>query len=128
MLKPTNCLIAGIDPTKTSAFTKEEFNAKIPPHARWPADNYNHLMEQPTQFYAISLVLAFLASHGQAGEAGASVTKTDVHLAWAYVGIRVVHSLVHCLGNNIMRRFSIFLVSSAVLVAMTIRAAGTVFA
>src|SRR5215469_14555880 len=43
-----------------SVATKEEWNAKIPPRARWPADNYNHLMEQPTQFYAIALTMMLL--------------------------------------------------------------------
>lgn len=40
--------------------TKEEINRKLPIHVRWPADNYNHLMEQPTQFYAVAIALALL--------------------------------------------------------------------
>jgi hypothetical protein len=38
----------------------EEFHAQLPAEARWKADNYNNLLEQPTIFYAVALTLAFL--------------------------------------------------------------------
>jgi len=98
-----------LDPSQT----KEEFNAQIPPQARWKADNYNHLHEQPTLFYAIALTLAQL---------GANDTATAA-LAWAYVALRVVHSLVQASSNVIMRRFALFVAASAVLFALTLRAA-----
>src|SRR5215831_9569296 len=60
-----------------------EFQAQLPPEVRWKADNYNHLMEQPTLFYAVVLTLAFVG-------AGAGLNAA---LAWLYVGLRVVHSL-----------------------------------
>ena len=75
------------------------------------ADNYNHLHEQPTVFYA----LAFY-SH----LAGAADT-TNVNLAWSYVILRVVHSLVQNTANKVMIRFSVFSLSSLVLIAMTVR-------
>jgi hypothetical protein len=31
--------------------------ATLPASARWPADNYNHLFEQPTLFYAVALAV-----------------------------------------------------------------------
>lgn len=98
--------------------TIEQINTRIPPSVRWKADNYNHLTEQPTQFYAVALALAII--HGTRGTA----EGTDVTLAWWYVGMRVAHSLVHSTTNHIMTRFSIFLFSSGVLGAMTVRAAG----
>lgn len=97
--------------------TREEFNAMIPAPVRWKADNYNHLMEQPTLFYAIALTLALLG----AGEG------LNAALAWLYVGIRVVHSLVQATANIIMLRFSIFIIASLVLLVMTVRAALIVF-
>jgi len=106
-----------------SVATKEEWNAKIPPCARWPADNFNHLMEQPTQFYAIALMMALLARDGN----NVTIGQVDVGLAWIYVGLRIVHSLVHCLGNNVPRRFQVFVLSSFVLAAMTARVAMAVF-
>jgi hypothetical protein len=102
----------------SSHATKEEFNAKIPAPIRWKADNYNHLLEQPTQFYAVALTLAFLGA-GQGGIAD----DWDVRLAWAYVGLRVVHSFVQAVSNPIMTRFKVFVVSSSVLLGLTVRAA-----
>ncbi|MBZ5711845.1 MAPEG family protein [Nannocystis pusilla] len=86
--------------------------SELPPEVRWKADNYNHLMEQPTQFYAVALVLALVAG----------TTSVDVNLAWTYVVLRVVHSLVQSLVNIIELRFALFLLSSLVLLAMTVRA------
>ena len=91
--------------------------ATLPARVRWKADNYNHLMEQPTQFYAVALALALL------GDASA----WSVGLAWAYVGLRVAHSLWQVLVNNIQVRFALFSISSLVLFALVFRAAMLVF-
>ena len=40
--------------------TKEQMNAHMPPSARWVADNFNHLLEQPTNFYAVVLALQYM--------------------------------------------------------------------
>ena len=84
-----------------------------PPQVRWKADNYNHLHEQPTIFYAL---MFFAALTG-----GADATATA--MAWAYVGLRVVHSMVQATVNRIVVRFSIFMLASLVLVAFTVREA-----
>ena len=97
--------------------TSAELNAALPAQVRWKADNYNHLMEQPTLFYALALALA-LAGHGEGLNAG---------LAWAYVALRVAHSLVQALANLIMLRFAVFMVASLVLLALAVRAAMAVF-
>ena len=91
------------------AMTTTSMNAKIPRHLQWPADNYNHLMEQPTQFYAVALAL---------NQLGVDDGLT-VKLAWTYVGLRVVHSLVQALTNTIMIRFQLFAASSLVLLGLT---------
>jgi len=90
----------------------EQMN-QLPPKVRWKADNYNHLMEQPTLFYAVALALAVLGD--------ASVAS--LALAWTYVALRVVHSLWQVLINQIVPRFALFFVSSLVLFALTVRAA-----
>ena len=87
--------------------------SELPATVRWKADNYNHLLEQPTLFYAICLTLALLG----AGEG------TNVTLAWAYVGLRVVHTLHQTLWNKIEIRFAIFSLASLVLITMIVRAA-----
>ncbi len=84
----------------------------LPPEVRWKADNYNHLMEQPTLFYALALSLALLGRG-----AGANLA-----LAWAYVGLRVVHSLVQATWNKIEVRFAAFFLSSLVLLALIVDA------
>jgi hypothetical protein len=84
-----------------------------PGEVRWKADNYNHLFEQPTLFYAVALVLALVTR-----DAG-----TDATLAWTYVGLRAVHSVFQATINKIEVRFALFFVSSLVLAAMTVRAA-----
>lgn len=93
--------------------TPEELNARLPMQVRWKADNYRNLMEQPTQFYAVALTAAMVGA----------ATQTDVRLAWVYVGLRVVHSFAHNVGNWIPVRFWIFASSSAVLLVMTVRVA-----
>ncbi len=93
--------------------TKAQMEA-LPPSARNPADNYNHLMEQPTLFYAVCFALQFL------GQGDHSI---NIGLAWAYVALRVVHSLVQATVNIIIIRFLIFSISSLALGALIFHAA-----
>jgi hypothetical protein len=89
----------------------------MPQYARQVADNYNHLMEQPTIFYAVCFALQFL-----------DLTQPiNIGLAWSYVALRVVHSLVQCTFNNVMTRFLVFVLSTLALMAMTVHAAIAVF-
>ncbi len=99
---------AGIDPDE--ARHPGSLNA-LPSSARQVADNYNHLHEQPTIFYA----LAFYAQLAGAGD------PININLAWTYVGLRVAHSLVQNTINRVMIRFSVFALSSLVLMAITVR-------
>jgi hypothetical protein len=84
---------------------------KLPDAARQAADNYNHLMEQPTIFYAAALAIE-VAGHADG---------MAVHFAWVYVGLRVVHSLVQTTVNLVALRFLVFVLSTGVLAAMVIR-------
>jgi len=84
---------------------------KLPDGARQAADNYNHLMEQPTIFYAAALAIQ-VAGHADG---------MAVHFAWVYVGLRVVHSLVQTTVNLVALRFLVFVISTGVLAAMVIR-------
>jgi hypothetical protein len=98
---------AGIDPD--DARHPGSLNI-LPESVRSVADNYNHLHEQPTVFYAL-VFYTQLAGTG---------TGTLVMLAWCYVGLRVVHSLVQNTINKVMIRFSVFVLSSLMLIAMTV--------
>ena len=94
-----------------------ELEEVLPPKAQWPSHNYNHLMEQPTLFYAVSVVLALSAGG----------TGVDLYLAWGYVVVRVIHSLVQATVNIVQVRFPLFGLASILLMAMTARAALLVF-
>ena len=63
-----------MDPTMTAA----DLNAVIPPQVRWKADNYNHLHEQPTLFYAIALTLALAAPAAASVAAAAAAAMIRV--------------------------------------------------
>ena len=89
----------------------------LPAKTQWKVHNYNHLHEAPTVFYAVALALALI---GQ----GDGLNAT---LAWAYVGLRIVHSLVQATINKVMVRFLIFALSSLVLMALTLHLVLAVF-
>jgi hypothetical protein len=85
----------------------------LPPEVARVADNYNHLHEQPTIFYALAL----------ATQLAGAADGVAVALAWTYVASRVVHSLVQATRNVIPVRFAVFAVGSLVLMALLVRTA-----
>ena len=108
---------AGIDIAKARGGKPGGLDGVLPDETQWKAHNYNHLMEQPTLFYAVCLTLAVLG-------AGAGLNAT---LAWAYVGLRVLHSLIQGTSNIIRYRFLVFALATLVLAALTVHAALIVF-
>jgi hypothetical protein len=92
-----------IDPQE-SARTGTKPN--LPAAVNRPADNYNHLHEQPTLFYALCVIHTMVA---------AETDQIALYAAWAYVGIRIVHSLVQATVNIIMVRFMLFNLGSIAL-------------
>jgi hypothetical protein len=83
----------------------------------WVADNYNHLHEAPTIFYAVCLVLAMI---GQGDNFNATI-------AWVYVGLRIAHSLVQISFNRVIARFALFALSSIALIMLVTHAVMSVF-
>ena len=100
---------AGIDPQ--DAAYPGTWAHRLRPGVRSVADNYNHLHEQPTIFYAV-MFFAALTGGGDA---------TALGLAWAYVLLRVVHSLVQATVNRVIVRFSIFALATVALAMITVR-------
>ncbi|MFC3052490.1 MAPEG family protein [Kordiimonas pumila] len=101
---------AGVDFTKPA-----EAKAKmetLPAKAVNVANNYNHLHEQPVIFYALIFYIHL----------SGAVTSLDIQLAWAYVGLRVLHSLIQCTNNMVIRRFMVFVLASICLFALAVRA------
>src|SRR5215210_3708131 len=87
-------------------------DGKAPDEAQWPSHNYNHLMEQPTLFYAIALTLALMDFGG----------GINYWLAWGYVGLRMLHSIVQSTINIVAYRFAIFALASLCLLGLTVHA------
>jgi hypothetical protein len=83
----------------------------LPGKVRHVADNYNHLHEQPTVFYALAFY-TYLAGNGD---------DLNVTLAWVYMGLRVAHSLIQNTVNKVMLRFVVFSLSSLTLIALAVR-------
>jgi hypothetical protein len=89
-----------------------DVESRMPARVNWKSHNYTHLMEQPTIFYAAVAVLAL------AGE-GSGINAT---FAWAYVGIRVVHSIWQGTVNTIPVRITLFTLSTLCLWVLAINA------
>ncbi len=103
---------AGIDINKIRGGRGANLEGVIPDEVNWKAHNYQHLMEQPTIFYAIVFALILM---------GGSL-PINVYLAWAYVILRILHSLVQGTTNVVRIRSSLFLLSSLCLLGLTVHA------
>lgn len=108
---------AGIDINKVVGGRPGGLDGVVEDKAQWPAHNYIHLMEQPTIFYAAALLLALVgAGHG-----------LNAMIAWAYVGLRIIHSLIQATSNIVRFRFLAFLLSTLCMIALSIHALIAVF-
>lgn len=97
--------------------TGKDLDGVLPDKTQWIAHNFNHLHEAPTVFYAVALLLALIGM-------GDGFNAT---LGWAYVALRIAHSLVQVTSNKVMLRFSIFALSSLCLMALVLHALIGVF-
>jgi hypothetical protein len=105
------------DTTGSVGGTGVDLRSVIPANVQWKADNYNHLMEQPTVFYALAITLALLGAGG-----GLNAT-----LAWLYVGCRIAHSLVQILVNRVVVRFALHVIGTIPLIMLGVHAAFAAF-
>ena len=81
----------------------------VPDRVQWVSHNYNHLMEQPTIFYAVAIAAA-LMDRGDG---------LNLWLAWIYVGLRILHSLIQVTTNRVKYRGLLFGLMSVVLIVLT---------
>lgn len=103
---------AGIDMSKAVGGRGQDLEKVLPGPINWKAHNYAHLVEQPTLFYAVVGILAIM---GQ-------VNPIAVVLAWAYVILRIVHSVVQATVNKIAWRFPLFFLATFALLGLTVMA------
>ena len=108
---------AGIDVRAMKGTTGADLDRSLPPEVQWKAHNYNHLLEQPVLFYAaIGILLLF-----------GCTSQLAVGLAWAYVALRVAHSLVQAISNRVPVRFALFFLASLALIGLIAFAVCAVF-
>jgi hypothetical protein len=89
----------------------QDLEPLLPPQTVWKAHNFTHLMESPTMFYAVAVILALTGAG-----------PVQVAVAWAYVALRVVHSLWQALVNTIPVRIALFALSTVCLVVLAVSA------
>jgi hypothetical protein len=107
----------GIDLKGMRGGQGRQLDGVIEDQVQWKAHNYNHLLEQPTLFYAIAVVLALQ---------GGGDVWINLALAWGYVGFRVLHSLIQATANVVRWRFLAFTLASLCLLGLTVHAAARV--
>jgi len=86
-------------------------SARVPGEVSIPNRNYMNLLELPVLFYVVC-VLNYVTSP--------AVSAATLALAWTYVGLRALHSLVHLTYNNVMHRLAMFVAGNVVLAALWI--------
>ena len=92
------------------ALHTRDLSARLPSAAQAPADNYNHLLEQPTIFYVTCVVGALAGGVGWVG----------LMLAWGYVVLRIVHSVWQAMVGRVMVRFTLFAASTVLLIGLVV--------
>ncbi|MFZ5794005.1 MAPEG family protein [uncultured Sphingomonas sp.] len=108
---------SGVDITKLVGTKAADADGRLPPKIQWVAHNHNHLMEQPTLFYAVCGVIALTGTGN----------GVNAWIAWAYVALRIAHSVWQATVNKVSVRFLLFLGASLALIALTLHAAMAVF-
>ena len=86
----------------------EDLRPNLPTAARNITDNYNHLFEQPTLFYAL-VTYIYLMQH---------VDTIHLYLAWFYAALRIAHSVIQITSNNVSYRALVFIGSGACVMFM----------
>tara|TARA_B100000575_G_C23115976_1_gene645112 strand:- start:1203 stop:1604 length:402 start_codon:yes stop_codon:yes gene_type:complete len=90
-----------------AAHTKN-LKGMMPAWVERTADNYNHLFEQPVAFYVVILSIALINN----------IEPLMVQLAWAFVIVRIIHSLVQLTINIVLLRFAIFAIGWLIIAFM----------
>ena len=104
---------AGIDMAARPGGRGQQLEGVLDDRVNWKSHNYAHLVEQPTLFYAAVFIIAL---NGDGNFA------LNVWLAWAYVALRIVHSLIQATWNHVPARFAVFALATLTLLALAFHA------
>jgi len=100
---------AKIDPD-TAKSPDGAWKGQLPLSVQASAHNYNHLLEQPTIFYALMFYVTLTAQ----------MSGPIFYAAWGYVVLRVLHSFIQVSSGKVILRFAIFSLSTLALIAIVI--------
>ncbi len=103
---------AGVDIGASPGGRGQDLEAVLDPRVNWKAHNYTHLVEQPTLFYAVIIILSLTGG----------TDALSVGLAWAYTVIRIVHSVWQATVNKVPFRSLLFFASSICLIILAVLA------
>ena len=103
---------AGVDMGAQPGGRGSDLEGIVPAKTQWKAHNYNHLHEQPLLFYAVTVILSLTGG----------TSELTWGLAWAYVVVRVVHSIWQSTINTVPVRFGLFLLGSIILTILAVMA------
>lgn len=104
---------AGVSLTSVVGARGVNLEGVVPDKVNWKAHNYAHLMEQPTLFY-VTVVILGLVGQGDG---------LNLQLAWAYVVLRIAHSIVQATWNRVIVRFTLFSAATVALLVLAVNAA-----
>jgi len=97
--------------------TPESVATILPEWVNRPSDNFKNLFEMPVLFYVVSGISILIHVND-------SLLTT---MAWGFVILRAVHSLIHCTINLVPAQFFAYLLSTLVLFSMGVRLVFLVF-
>ncbi len=96
-----------------SLTTPEAVARLLPESVNNPSYNLKNLFELPVLFYAVCLYL-YVAGGADAGH---------IFCAYAFLGLRIVHSAIHCTVNRVVPRFFVYIAAAIFLWVMVVRSA-----
>jgi hypothetical protein len=95
-----------------AGFRGPDADSETPDQVKWTRHNYEHLMEQPTLFYAMVIILAVVGD----------TSAASCYAAWIYTGARILHSVWQMQVNTIPVRFMLFTISTLALLVLCVHA------
>ena len=95
-----------------AGFRGPDADSETPDTVKWTRHNYEHLMEQPSLFYAMVIILAVVGD----------TSAASYYAAWIYTGARILHSVWQMQVNTIPVRFMLFAISTLALLMLCVHA------
>lgn len=114
------CVGIGLGVSRVKSIKNQDVNPKYynlmqgnppPDYSRKFERNFSNLFEVPVLFY-VACIVAYVTDVN---------SNLLLSMAWGYVLLRAIHTIVHLTYNNTFHRFYVFIASNVVLVGMWIK-------